>query len=317
MHRHLETFFRHRVALLVPVVLSTGIALGIAADAQRTYTSSTTVRLDPSAAVVSSTQSLSAYYVSALDELLNTRAFTAKVGNPQASDVTVSAVGPHVVRISVNASDPHRAADIASAVETEAASELTDAQRSQAQSALDAITTALPGAAQAVTSADASVEKYLANHPALRQATALPDLTLTELQQEADQARQRYQTLLGKEDQANQNLAAAQSRPFTVIDPALVSTASVGLKKHLALAAAGGATVGLALLLVALLVLTWSDGSVRSAEEVPDLLGLGAAGTIPRLRRRRREHLATSLWTPMVDVAWTPTPKVEVVEVRS
>ena len=88
MVRYLETFYRHRLLLLIPIVLTTAMSLILVATQPRTYESTAQLWFDASSS--SNTGVLPADQGAAqLKEILKTRSFCSKVGSssPLASDV--------------------------------------------------------------------------------------------------------------------------------------------------------------------------------------------------------------------------------------
>ena len=76
---------------------------------------------------------------------------------------------------------------------------------------------------------------------------------------------------------------AVDPTAFHVIDPPAVPTAPASLKKLFLLAGAGGVVGGLVITLLALVLVTAQDRSVREEKEVEDELDVEVVGTVPQL----------------------------------
>ncbi len=342
MLRYLETFYRYRVLIVAPLVISMIVGGTIVMLQPRTYEASTKLWVDTT--FLGQRTSDNAYITPAqaqsevLLELLKTRSFAIKAGQrfaladevvdedmhappdlgaranallkghlhprppsaptqrqvddqsvtliSQHTKVTVS--GPNVITIIFNHADRGLAARAVQAITDQFLAEVLSGQKAQANAATTFYGGQVKGAQAALAAADAKVYDYLSSHPEQRAANAVPEVALTALRRDDDDARQRYDALLTKLDDAQLQAAiAAQATPngYRIIDNAQVPSSPVSALK-LYLASIGATLVaGLLLTLLALLALAASDTSLRRADEVEKWLGLPLAGVVPQLKK--------------------------------
>jgi uncharacterized protein involved in exopolysaccharide biosynthesis len=198
----------------------------------------------------------------------------------------VVASGPNIVTVTVQYADPAVAAATAQGIIDQYVDEVLGGQRSEAKAAVDFYSGQVAGARTELSAADTKVLNYLDAHPEQRAPTAIPDVSLTQLKLDDDQARQRYQSLQTKLDDAElQSAIADQSTPngFRLIDPPLIPQQPVSRLKLLLEGGGVGLLAGLMLSIVGLVGLTLADTSIRNAEDVELRTGLRLAGVVPRV----------------------------------
>jgi uncharacterized protein involved in exopolysaccharide biosynthesis len=199
---------------------------------------------------------------------------------------SVVANGPNIVSVTVQYANPDVAAATARGIIDQYVDEVLGGQRSEAKAAVDFYSAQVASARADLNAADAKVLAYLNAHPEQRMPTAIPDATLTQLKLDDEQARQRYQSLQTKRDDAQlQSAIADQSAPngFRLIDPPLAPQTPVSRLKLLLEGGAAGLFSGLLLSLLSLVGLTLMDTSIRRAEDVELRTGLQLAGVVPRV----------------------------------
>jgi uncharacterized protein involved in exopolysaccharide biosynthesis len=193
---------------------------------------------------------------------------------------SVVANGPNIVSVTVQYANPDVAAATARGIIDQYVDEVLGGQRSEAKAAVDFYSAQVASARADLSAADAKA------HPEQRMPTAIPDATLTQLKLDDEQARQRYQSLQTKRDDAQlQSAIADQSAPngFRLIDPPLAPQTPVSRLKLLLEGGAAGLFSGLLLSLLSLVGLTLMDTSIRRAEDVELRTGLQLAGVVPRV----------------------------------
>jgi uncharacterized protein involved in exopolysaccharide biosynthesis len=204
--------------------------------------------------------------------------------NVISQDVKGAPAGPQIVTVTVTFSDPAVAKSTAQAVVDQLQDDILQDQRNQVQAAVDFYTKQVADAKAEVSTADNSVAQYLASHPEQRQPNALPDPTLSILQQTDALVRQSYESLAQKLDDEKLSLAqlnAPGSASFRVIDQANQPTQPLTSKKALAFSIGGGLVAGLIITLLLVVLLTLADTTIRRPGEVDRLLGLQFVGAVP------------------------------------
>jgi uncharacterized protein involved in exopolysaccharide biosynthesis len=337
MIRYLETFYRHRLILVAPVVLVLLISVSIVYFQPRAYDATSKLWVDKdllgTTAVDTSFSAPADTQVAVLQELLKTRSFAVKVAargplvaallsrraaaakdpvaqlsnvvqgkstsnapltQEQQDDLvytTISAAakadssGPNIVTVTYQDADPDIAAAVAQGIVDQFIVELLSNQRAQAATAADFYTGQVKSAEVDLSAKDAAVYNYLTAHPEQQLASAIPDLTVSQLRRDDDLARTRYESMLSKLDNANlQAQLANDPTPsgLRVIDPALSPRRPVSRTTQLLEAGGAGLISGLGLMLLCLVVLTLADTSLRHPAEVETMTGLTVAGDIPQ-----------------------------------
>lgn len=310
MLRFLDTFYRHRLLVLMPLILALGVSTALALAQPRMYESSARIWFysssDPAlAGQANSTQA--DVQVSVFRELLNSRAFDLKVGrrgpladslaqgglSPEQVDqrvyetlarkVLVAADGPQVVAISYQARSGAEAQGTVQALIDQFTEETLANRKNQAQAVVKFMEEQLKTQDATMASATADVNKYLAAHP----RAAATDVTLIGLQHTADLARQRYAEVVLELSQARLDLSSldqAGGAGYRLIDPPSAPLRPIGLIGTLIRTSAGGVLAGLLVAAFALFGLTAADSSIRRPEEIRSALGLRGVGAIPEMR---------------------------------
>lgn len=307
MQRYLETFFRHRLLLIAPILITLFASLGLTMMHPRMYQASARVWFDSS--TISGSTSWNPYTAPAdaqaasMTELLQTRTFCRQVGlrGPLASylktsaqafsdplskliakisgtqpsgtwsdqmltdqvvatitqGTTVTPVGPQILSVTFSAPNPTVAAGTAQAIVDEFFDETLANRQAEAQSAVD------------------FYQKQLADMPAPAKTDTV--------------AQQRYDDLAQKLDAARLQLAADQqpsASGFRIVDRAQVPDRPVGIRKALLLTGVEGLAIGMTISLLLLMLLTWSDRTIRRPEDFRTLMEQSPVGVIPRTHDR-------------------------------
>ncbi len=199
---------------------------------------------------------------------------------------TVVASGPNIVTVTFQYAHAGVAAVTAQAIIDQYVDEELTGLRAEAKAAVDFYTGQVAAARTDLSAADTKVLSYLDAHPEQRLPTAIPDASLTQLKLDDDQARQRYQSLQTKLDDAELQAAIVQqSTPngFRLIDPPLSPNTPVSRLKLLLEGGGAGFGAGLMLSLLCLIGLTLLDTSIRSAQDVETSIGYRLVGVVPRI----------------------------------
>lgn len=195
--------------------------------------------------------------------------------------------GPNVITISFQNANRGVAARAAQAITEQFLAEVLSSQQAQATAATTFFGAQVKAAQAGLAAADSKVYEYLATHADQRAPNAVPDVPLTALRRDDEDARQRYDALLTKLDDAQLQAAiSAQATPngFRIIDDAQIPSAPVSALKVYLASVAATLVAGVLLALVALLTLAGSDTSLRHPVEVEKWLGLTLAGVVPELK---------------------------------
>jgi uncharacterized protein involved in exopolysaccharide biosynthesis len=215
--------------------------------------------------------------------------------------VNVVATGPQIVTVTFEYTNAEVAFGTLRAILDQFSDEVLAAQRVQNEHQAAFYEQQVTNQQKQVTEADAAVARYLVQHPELRVAQPPPDATFSGLQQVASTAHQHLAELLQQRDQAKlqqNDLSLGSSATFRVIDPPVLPHKPVSRLKTVILGAGGGLGVGLLVTVIAIVVLVFTDNTLRTTGEVERLLGLKVAGSIPlRLGaagRGKNEELASS-----------------------
>jgi len=338
MVRYLETFFRHRLLVVAPLVICLVVSLGIVAVQPRSFAATAKIWVDrPLLATSAPTniyQTPADEQTAVLEELIKSRSFSilaaargslptdlqrqqvvsahdpvnralallpgqhsngAPLTQNQLDDLvfqtishntTVVASGPNIVTVTFEYGNGAVAAVTAQAIIDQYVDEELLGLRAEAKAAVDFYTGQAASARTDLSAADTKVLSYLDAHPEQRLATAIPDASLTQLKLDDDQARQRYQSLQVKLDDAELQAAIVQqSTPngFRLIDPPLAPNAPVSRLKLLLEGGGAGLGAGLMLSLLSLIGLTLMDTSMRSAQDVETSLGYRVVGVVRKI----------------------------------
>ena len=310
MLRYLETFYRDRLLFLAPLVLALIATIGITMSQPRMYQASAKLWFDGSVSPVDYLNASTPYTAPAdleqsiLLELLQTRSFAHQVGysgplaayltkqpdaysssvsptvllgklesrpgivpagdemdtllaSTLAARATVTPVGPQVLNVSFDAPDPQVSSGTVQAMVEAFFSQLQTTRLARAQAAVDFYR---------------------------QQIAAQPKPQPTD-----EAAKTLIASLRDKLDQAELGLAAVKAPGaggYHVIDSPLVPAHARSLRKALAISAGAGLALGASISLLLLMILTWSDRTVRTSKDAQAALGRKLVGTIPLIRER-------------------------------
>jgi uncharacterized protein involved in exopolysaccharide biosynthesis len=319
--RYLETFSRHKIVLILPVVIALVISGKYATSAPHKYESGMTVWFDTSAPNPSSLQSPPPYGTSAaegqalLQEFLATRQFLVNVGRrgPLASLLTgghpngetpavaaavdneiagvlshgfaVSVLGPQVAAVTLTGPDPSYLPGTLQALATEFVDEVGGTLKSRNAASVQYYQAQVNVAQTAVKKANAAASAYQLSHPG---ALAGTDATYDQLVRIAADAQTTYTGLQNNLQQANLSAANATSAAsFHVIDPPL-GTFRLSNKKHMIFTVVAGLAAGLIVSALALSALTALDKTARRQEDIDGVAGMEVVASIRELPRGGR-----------------------------
>jgi uncharacterized protein involved in exopolysaccharide biosynthesis len=312
VNRHLATFSRHRIGLILPVVIALLISSWYATSRPHKYESSMTVWLDTAVPGQSSLVNPQ-YYTPAseaqqtLQELLGTEQFLVDVGHrgPLASyfanrvpvswingeivsalsnKVTASVSGPQVLRITMTSTNPAYMQGTLNAVAAEYLNQVTGTLKGRGQAGVAYYQTQVDSSKLSLEEANAAVTSYQEAHPT---ASPTSSVTLNQLTQVAFEAQNAYTSNQNSLDQAElsvQNVATPTA--FHVIDAASAPF-RLSSKKHMIFTIVAGLAAGITISILALSALTARDKTARVPEDIETMLGMNVVGTIEESRRRR------------------------------
>lgn len=338
MVRYLETFYRHRLLVIAPLVICALISLGFVTVQPGVFAATAKIWVDRP--LLAATTPSNIYQTPAdeqaavLEELIKTRSFcilaaargtlpgdlqqensaaahepinralsllpgqtsrSATLNQERLDDLvfqtishgtTVLASGPNIVAVTFQYGHAGVAAATARGIIDQYVDEVLGGQRSDAKAAVDFYAAQLKSARTDLAGADTKVLNYLDAHPEQRLPTAIPDASLSQLKLDDDQARQRYQTLQSKLDQAELSAAIAQETTpngFRLIDAPLTPNAPVSRVKLYLQGGGAGLGAGLMLSVLCLIALTLLDTSIRSAQDVETNIRYRLVGVVPRI----------------------------------
>jgi uncharacterized protein involved in exopolysaccharide biosynthesis len=313
VNRYLATFSRHRLGLILPVVIALAISSWYSTNRPHKYESTMTVWFDtavpgPSSLLDSGNNvTPAAEGQQTLQELLGTQQFLVDVGHdgPLASYLgsrfpaswvngeisaalsnkfALSVVGPQVLRITMTGTNPAYMPGSLGAVATAYVNQITGTLRARDQASAAYAQAQVDSSKQALQQANSAVAAYETAHP---NATATNNVALNQLTQGSFEAQSSYNTNLTSLQQAQitlQNVATPTA--FHVIDqPSLPFRLSN--KKHMIFTIVAGLAAGLIVSILAISALTARDKTARLPEDIETMLGINVVGTIEEARRPR------------------------------
>ncbi|MGB7963887.1 MAG: hypothetical protein WCF12_13160 [Propionicimonas sp.] len=278
---YVETFFRHKYLLLLPIVLGLVVGTALAFQAPRKYVSNASFWADtrvPEESTMGTTGGQSwpsSGQAALLQQYLNTRSFMSSVLQVSplaeefraadaisaerllatvAGEVAVSTPGPQLVIVTVTTTDPEEAKGVASAV-------LTQFEEAQI--------------AQTVTRAKARVEYDRQQMQSARRALD---------RSENDQTRDQYAAAVAAYEASAAAVNSAGSSGIQVIDKPDLALPQAR-RTTIMFGAVGGMLAGFTLSILALILLMTKDRSVRGESDAQDALGLDVVGSIPHVKR--------------------------------
>ena len=276
--RYSDTFFRHKILVLAPLIICMIAGIGMATRAHKSFGSSVSLFTDNPApgnsSIVTGTANgaPSANAQAVLGELVGTATFRTGVAKQLkqaglATDfapksITVSAPGPQLLNVTAKAATPQVAEATATAVSNQF------------------ITT--------VNQLLSARQQVIVNNFLLQLRTAQATLNGLPAGNLRDTAANVVQTA-----QSNYNSAlatqqtAAKAELVSIYSPASAAV-KLASKKTLIFAAGGGIIGGLLLTVAVLCLLVSADRSVRRESDVEDILSLPVIGSIDSYPRRAR-----------------------------
>lgn len=198
--------------------------------------------------------------------------------------VGVAATGPEIVTVTFNYPNATIAAATLKALLEQFSDDLLATQRAQVNQQVGFYQQQVEAQQQVVTTANTAVNDYLSKHPNLSASNTAADPTLASLQQVASQAQQQFAEVIKQLNGAKlqqKNLTDGDPSQFRTIDQPIPPPRPVSFTKQLLMGAGGGLVVGLVITLLALVVMTILDRSVRTEEQAEQALGLRVIGSIP------------------------------------
>ena len=301
---YIETFFRHRVLLMLPLVLGFLVGTVFAFIQPREFKAVSSVWIDTPVPAGSSVESggntpPSTGQSVLLTQYLATRAFLTAVAEnspvsekfkqagPDEADailaklakrVSLSTPGPQLMTVSVTTKSASEATGTAEALLAQFERfQITDMHR-QTQSQADYDKSQMDSAAAALKEAEHQLDQVRgssgrANDPAAAAAVAAVEL--------AQKAYADAAMAYGKSSRA---LAASESTGLRVLDKPDRAWPQARKKTLLIMGAVGGMMAGATLSLLALLVLMARDKTVRDEQDAARALSLDVVGAVPLTR---------------------------------
>jgi hypothetical protein len=213
------------------------------------------------------------------------------------ASIGTSASSPNTLRVSGLNGDPQIAFRVARATIDSFIQWVIDASLSDSATAEKFLQALAETYKADVITTKAALDAFTAAHPepAIGTRPATEQIEFTRLNGEYSTAQTRYQSTLGKAEDAR--LASAQTRSnvagrLRLVDEPVIPTVSTLSRKKLALQFGMFLLLGLALSAAAVFVGTVTDKSFRSPEEIRDRLGVPLLAVIPESRRSRAERRA-------------------------
>lgn len=329
MERYIETFFRFKWVFLFLLVLVPTLGVGYALDQQqKLYQAVGTVWTDKPAYLDTATTwnqyispaqnqagNVSEFLQSntfALDVLKQTdlRSGLSSPLTAQATlatfrkQVSVAAVGTHLLAISYSDTDPKVAQQVVQVVITTFNAEVLSTSNSQGSVTLAFYQQKLSDAKLKVANATAALGTYLNAHPELQQVTTNQNVSqliasanfeaqhpeLVKLIQNQSTASKDEQDLQTKVDQiqftqSSQTVGTEQS--FRIMDAPALPDKPISNRKKLALQIGIALLAAVGFVVGGVVLLTILDSTIRSANEAAQRLHLPVFAAVPLMRERR------------------------------
>jgi hypothetical protein len=314
VRRHIDTFSRHKVALVLPVVIAVLFSTWYAISAPKTYTTWMNLWFDTATPSESSLLQLpqgetpSAQGVAQLKEFLGTYQFLISVGHrsPMAAQLarttgargaalddeiattlqkafTVTTAGPQVVQISMSGHDSSDMAGTLRAVANEYVQEVTTSLQSRDTQTISYYQAQVQAANNQLGRANAAVAAFQQDHPGVP-ATDPKYSQLTEAAFQAQNSLTSQENNLQQAQLTQQQIQTPAT--FHVIDPPR-SPVVKSNKKHEILISVAGLMAGLLISILALAALTGLDRTARNEADIDELLGAEVVASISRLPRKQ------------------------------
>jgi uncharacterized protein involved in exopolysaccharide biosynthesis len=313
VNRYRATFSRHRVGLILPIVIALLASSWYAMKQPHKYETSMAVWFDtavpgPSSLVDPGNTNLSpsAEGQQTLQEMLGTQQFLIDVGRdgPLASSFgngrpasvvngeilstlnnkfTLTSGGPQVLRINLTGTNPAYMPGTLGAVATEYVKQITGTLTARDQASVSYYQAQVDSSKQSLQQANAAVTAYQQAHP---NVSPTNNVAFNQLTQAAFQAQETSTTNQNTLDQAQITLQdAAAPTAFHVIDPPSAAF-RLSSKKHMIFTVVAGLAAGLVVSILALSALTALDKTARVPDDVETMLGMTVVGTVDETRRK-------------------------------
>lgn len=318
MDRYLATFRRHKIAVLLPLVIALVVSTLYAATRPATYETSTTVWFDnalPAASSLDNPQSTTPAQEGqqVLEELLGTRQFLDKVarrgplaaylashpskqktaGSSLDDQITSTLhkafssnpIGPQVLAVAMTSTNPSIMVGTLNALTAEYSAEVASDRTQRDQATASYYNVQMGAASASLTRANDAVTEYQRAHPA---ATPPLDPIYDQLIQAATQAQATYTSI--QEAYQHSNLAlnnVLSPASFRVLDPAQ-PVSRLSNMKHEVFTVVAGLVAGLLISVLVISAFTALDKTARQQQDVEEALGMEVVASIRQLPRRRR-----------------------------
>ena len=334
LRRLLETFFRRWWLYLLPVALfgAFGVLKGL--DAGSGYQSVGTVDVSQDTLLSQLTsirgdtfgyQTPAASTAKTVNSLLSTDQFIESVGQQAGvtaalksgqltalelrSALSVAPDGDTLVRFSATTNNPELSARLANGAIQSYIQYVVDNNVSESQAAEAFFEQQLPTYSKALSEAQAALADYAANHPGGPQEQRPLDeqIAIQQLTAAVTQAQTQYTTAEQKSEEARLALEQAKSdvsQRLRLIDQPQMPAGPAPRLKHAVFTLVIFLCVGAMITGAAVVLGTVLDRSLRTAEDVEQLLGLPVLTVVPdirskaRSRRARRKAQAAAEQTP-------------------
>jgi uncharacterized protein involved in exopolysaccharide biosynthesis len=306
--RYLETFYRHRLLMLMPILLALVGSLVLVVVQPRMYQATANLWFDASPLADSSAANP---YVAPADaqaavlhELLQTRAFSLSVAHqgPLAEYLARNGGSPFSDPLSAVSGLLGKGANGTGATPQQRLDDLILQTINQRESVAPVgphvlgVSFSAPDPVVAQGTVQAIVDEFFGQISATRraQAQAAVDFYNQQLRSTAKPALtdrlalDQYSALLQKLNDAQLSLAAqdqAGASGYRLVDKAQIPDRPVSRLKLLLLGTMGGLVAGLVLSTISLMLLTWADRTVRRGADIESLMGRRAVSAIPRVRK--------------------------------
>jgi uncharacterized protein involved in exopolysaccharide biosynthesis len=311
MLRVLETFFRHKVLILLPTIVLPIVIGVIAFAAPAPYESAAGVWVER-ATYLSYRDEFERWLTPAqsqtnrLNELLRTRSFLVDVvlrsslADEVASEagrermrqlfsegLAVEPNGEHLIVVRFRAATPELAQDLVNAVVEAFQVKVADDRTGQAQLAISFYQARVVESDEQLAGATAALRRYVGASPSPRPGATQLDSQALELQRRVEYAESEAERARSLLDQARLEVSASQKGQelgFRVVDPPQLATAPTRQLRRTLMYPVVGTLGGIVLSGLLLLLLVAADRSVRSHLDLEG--SVGVLGVVPRLQAR-------------------------------
>jgi uncharacterized protein involved in exopolysaccharide biosynthesis len=321
--RYIETFFRHKVLLLTPLVI-TLVLSGLYVKSQpTTYSTSAKIwqdnqlpgpgYLDPTGnggtPPANSAQTLFGQLLSTQDFLVKAAlrgpaagwirsqpdptAAANQVAATLGSSVSAMASGPQILGVSLTSRDPVNAQKELSAVVDEYFDYVKTLRSAREQAMVDYYKPRLDAASAALQEAQAAQFSYVQSHPLAGGSAGTPDPEYGALSAAVLAAQTQYNSVEQNYTTADQALTTEQAQVSSHVIDAPGAPLASSKKKAAVFAGGAGIFFGLLVGLLGLIALTAADTAARRREDVEtttgDLQVVATIAEFPRERERTQE----------------------------